>query len=398
MGTKNNFFSRIVFLKKLIMNSLIVLAALLGVAYSKVYFEEKFADGEKWADRWVESKNKGDEAGEWKLSAGKYLAMKMILVCKQLKMLVSIKSLLNSMNLAMRVKKLVVQYSVKHEQNIDCGGGYVKIMPAGLDQEDFNGDSDYNIMFGPDICGSTKRVHVIFNYKGKNYLLNKEVPCESDELSHLYTLIVNPDNTYEVKIDGESKQTGSLTEDWDMIPPKEINDPDDEKPDDWDDEPETIADPDAEQPDDWDTELDGDWEAPMIPNPKYKGEWSPKKIPNPDYKGPWVHPQVPNPDYFEDDKLYSYKSNKFIGIEIWQVKSGTIFDDFLITDDEATAETAADAWKTKAAAEKEAFEKAKEEERKKAEEEAKKAEEAAEAEEEDGEDDEADEEDVHDEL
>ena len=99
-------------------------------------------------------------------------------------------------------------------------------------------------------------------------MLNKEVPCESDELSHLYTLIVNPDNTYEVKIDGESKQTGSLTEDWDMIPPKEINDPDaskpddwvdeeeiddpeDEKPENWDDEPETIADPDAEQPDDW---------------------------------------------------------------------------------------------------------------------------------------------------
>merc|ERR1712169_90764 len=398
MGTKNNFFSRIVFLKKLIMNSLIVLAALLGVAYSKVYFEEKFADGEKWADKWVESKNKGDEAGEWKLSAGKYFGDEDDLGLQTAQDARFYQVSAEFDEFSNEGKKLVVQYSVKHEQNIDCGGGYVKIMPAGLDQEDFNGDSDYNIMFGPDICGSTKRVHVIFNYKGKNYLLNKEVPCESDELSHLYTLIVNPDNTYEVKIDGESKQTGSLTEDWDMIPPKEIDDPEDEKPDDWDDEPETIADPDAEQPDDWDTELDGDWEAPMIPNPKYKGEWSPKKIPNPDYKGPWVHPQVPNPDYFEDDKLYSYKSNKFIGIEIWQVKSGTIFDDFLITDDEATAETAADAWKTNAAAEKEAFEKAKEEERKKAEEEAKKAEEAAEAEEEDGEDDEADEEDVHDEL
>merc|ERR1711879_524461 len=380
----------------------------------KTHFSENFNDA-AWTDRWVESTFKGSDAGNWVHSAGKFFldendkGIKTGNDARFYQLSAAFDEFSN------KDEDLVFQFSIKNEQRLDCGGGYIKLLPAGVDQQNFNGDSDYNIMFGPDICGSTKRVHVIFNYKGKNYLLNKEVPCESDELSHLYTLIVNPDNTYEVKIDGESKQTGSLTEDWDMIPPKEINDPDaskpddwvdeeeiddpeDEKPENWDDEPETIADPDAEQPDDWDTELDGDWEAPMIPNPKYKGEWSPKKIPNPDYKGPWVHPQVANPDYFEDDKLYSYKSNKFIGIEIWQVKSGTIFDDFLITDDEATAETAADAWKTKAAAEKEAFEKAKEEERKKAEEEAKKAEEAAEAEEEDGEDDEADEEDVRDEL
>lgn len=43
---------------------------------------------------------------------------------------------------------LVVQFTVKHEQNIDCGGGYVKLFPAGLDQTDMHGDSEYNIMFG----------------------------------------------------------------------------------------------------------------------------------------------------------------------------------------------------------------------------------------------------------
>lgn len=32
---------------------------------------------------------------------------------------------------------------------------------------------------GPDICGySTKKVHVIFNYKGKNHLIKKEVKCK----------------------------------------------------------------------------------------------------------------------------------------------------------------------------------------------------------------------------
>lgn len=37
---------------------------------------------------------------------------------------------------------------MKHEQNIDCGGGYVKLFPNSLDQTDMHGDSEYNIMFG----------------------------------------------------------------------------------------------------------------------------------------------------------------------------------------------------------------------------------------------------------
>jgi len=76
-------------------------------------------------------------------------------------------------------KTLVVQFSVKHEQEIDCGGGYVKVFSSDLDQKSMHGDSAYHIMFGPDICGySTKKVHVIFNYKGKNLLTKKEIRCK----------------------------------------------------------------------------------------------------------------------------------------------------------------------------------------------------------------------------
>ena len=45
-------------------------------------------------------------------------------------------------------KTLVVQFSVKHEQSIDCGGGYVKLFPSSLDPKKMTGDSEYNIMFG----------------------------------------------------------------------------------------------------------------------------------------------------------------------------------------------------------------------------------------------------------
>ena len=43
---------------------------------------------------------------------------------------------------------LVVQFSVKHEQGIDCGGGCVKLFPDTLNQEDMHSESEYYIMFG----------------------------------------------------------------------------------------------------------------------------------------------------------------------------------------------------------------------------------------------------------
>lgn len=45
-------------------------------------------------------------------------------------------------------KPLVIQFTVKHEQKIDCGGGYVKVFPADLDQTDMHGESSYYLMFG----------------------------------------------------------------------------------------------------------------------------------------------------------------------------------------------------------------------------------------------------------
>merc|ERR1719188_1839783 len=80
---------------------------------------------------------------------------------------------------------LVVQLSVKHEQKIDCGGGYVKVYAPGTDLKSLDGESPYNIMFGPDICGSSKKmVHVIFSKDGENHLITKKIPCETDIHTH----------------------------------------------------------------------------------------------------------------------------------------------------------------------------------------------------------------------
>jgi len=375
--------------------SLLVIVALVGcvLADKTVYFSEKFEDGESFRDRWVESKFKGAEQGKFKLSHGKFYGdaeRDMGIQTSQDARFYGISAKLEK-PFSNEGKTLVVQFTVKHEQKIDCGGGYIKLYPTDTDQDNLNGDSDYLIMFGPDICGySTKKVHVIFNYKGTNLLTKKEIKCKDDELTHMYTLIVRPDNTYEVKIDNEKVESGTLEEDWSFLAPKripdpsaskpedwedneKIDDPEDTKPEDWD-KPEFIPDPDAKMPEDWDEEMDGQWAPAKINNPEYQGEWKPKKIDNPNYKGPWIHPEIDNPDYKEDSNLYRYENIGAVGFDLWQVKSGTIFDNILITDSEEYAEEfGKETWGVTKDAEKAAKDALDEEEKKL--EEAKKAEE-----------------------
>ena len=39
-------------------------------------------------------------------------------------------------------KTLIIQYVVKHEQNIDCVGGYMKLFPSTVDQQKLHGGAD----------------------------------------------------------------------------------------------------------------------------------------------------------------------------------------------------------------------------------------------------------------
>jgi calreticulin len=274
-------------------------------------------------------------------------------------------------------KDLILQYSVKHEQDLDCGGAYIKLM-GDIDQTKFGGDSPYQIMFGPDICGpSNKKTHVILNYppKTENLQIKEEVKTESDSLSHLYTLQIKPDNTFEVYIDQVSVRSGELGEAFDFLLSKEIEDPlvskpkdwvddarivdpEDKKPEGYDDISAEIPDPEATMPEDWDNEEDGEWEAPLIDNPEFKGNWKANMIDNPAYKGSWVHPMVPNPEYIEDKELHvRCKDCTHIGFELWMMKSGTIFDDIIVTDSLAEAKAYADAtFEKKKGPEKKAFE------------------------------------------
>jgi len=376
--------------------------AVLPVASGKIYFSETFGDG--WESRWTPSEWKKSEGtqGEWRSATGKWFTDE--------KEDAGIQTSADSKFYGISAnfdtfsnadKDLIIQYQAKYEKDIECGGGYVKIGPKISDPKAFGDPTEYNIMFGPDKCGYTKRTHLIFNYKGKNVLKKSDLAYKQDDngISHLYTLTVKADNTVKVEVDQTELYSGNMKDDWELLKPKIIPDPDDKKPGDWVDtsmmdDPEDAkpddwvtekrtVDADAKKPDDWDDEEDGEWEAPMKDNPEYKGDWKAKRISNPEYKGVWEAKKIDNPEFVDDDSVYKFAEFGFIGFDLWQVKAETIFDNIIITDDKAEADKFAAKWK--ALNEAEQAKKKEEDDSKKAEEEAKKS---TEKEEEDDDDDE----------
>ena len=328
--------------------------ALAAAASAEVYFEESF-DGD-WEKRWVTGAPPGKEAGKWAVTPGKWFHDEEVnkgLATTEDMRFYSISAKMAKKSTSKK-KELVVQFSAKYEahQYAFCGGGYIKLLPDGLKQKTFGGDDEYHIMFGPDLCGyDVSHIHTIFNHKGENLLKTDKISLEysdKNEYTHLYTLHLKPDGTYEVFFDLESKAKGKLVDDWDFPNPT-TDDPDDKKPSDWvdetmiddpedkkpegfDDIPAQIPDPDASKPEDWDDEDDGEWEPPLIDNPDFKGEWTAKQIDNPAYKGEWSPKQIKNPDYEEGVQLAAYDS-MYVGFELWIVNNGTIFDNILVTDD-----------------------------------------------------------------
>ncbi|KAG2455421.1 CALX protein, partial [Polypterus senegalus] len=315
-------------------------------------------------------------------------------------------------------RPLIVQYEVNFQNGIDCGGAYVKLLSKTSDLilEQFVDKTPYTIMFGPDKCGEDYKLHFIFRHKNPKTGEFEEKHAKkpdsdlrtfyTDKKTHLYTL----DNSFEVLIDQTIVNSGNLLNDMSpaVNPAAEIEDPDDKKPDDWDerakiqdpdavkpddwdedapakipdesavkpegwldDEPEYVSDPDALKPEDWDEEMDGEWEAPQIANPKcetapgcgfwerpmidnpnYKGKWKAPMIDNPNYQGVWKPRKIPNPDYFED--LHPFRMTTFsaLGLELWSMSSDIFFDNFIICSDRAVAEQwANDGWGLKRAAE-----------------------------------------------
>jgi calnexin len=155
---------------------------------------------------------------------------------------------------------LVVQYEFKSD-SFQCGGAYVKLPQASMlsNFEELDNDTPYTIMFGPDRCGSTNKVHFILQHQ--NPLTSKweekhfvDAPsAKTDSDTHLYTLHLRKDNSFAIYIDKKLEKEGNLLTSMQpsVNPEKIIDDPTDSKPLDWVDDAK-IIDPEATKPADWD--------------------------------------------------------------------------------------------------------------------------------------------------
>ena len=117
-------------------------------------------------------------------------------------------------------KPFVLQYEVELTGGLTCGGAYLKVLASTdeLDVAKLDGETPYVIMFGPDKCGDTNKVHFIFRHQNpvsgaweEKHLKSPPSP-KTDKKAHVYTLVVRPDNEYEIFIDGASQKKGSLLE------------------------------------------------------------------------------------------------------------------------------------------------------------------------------------------
>ncbi|XP_035906569.1 calnexin isoform X1 [Anopheles stephensi] len=388
--------------------------------YFAEHFDDLYGDDDAIGKRWVKSKAKKDDAaeevakydGEWAVEQPQrpILANDYGLVLKSKAKHAAIAShLLLNRPFVFEDKPLVVQYEVNLQEGQECGGSYIKLLSVGdgtKDLKQFHDKTPYTIMFGPDKCGNDVKLHFIFRHVNpvNGTITEKHCNKQKDRLDdpfkdkrpHLYQLIIRPDNTYTIRVDHKTVNEGSLLTNFTpaVNPPAEIDDPEDRKPENWDDrekipdpdaskpddwneeEPAQIADPKATKPagwlddveemvpdssavkpDDWDNDMDGEWEPPLIPNPlcekavgcglwkapmvanpNYKGKWRPPLIANVNYQGKWAPRKIPNPDFFEDLTPFRMTPIAAVGIEIWSMSSDILFDNIVICDDEAVAD------------------------------------------------------------
>lgn len=292
---------------------------------------------------------------------------------------------------------LVLQYEVKTQNGLSCGGAYIKLFNKDFNpNKELTSDTPFQLMFGPDKCGEHDKVTFIINRlnpinkKLEQKHLSETPIIRSTQLSSLYTLVFKRNSDFEIRINGKVEKAGNLLKEPHLISPslnapELIVDPKDSKPTDWEelefipdesaekpadydekfgksfvadpnvvkpdgwleDEPEYILDPFASKPEEWDDEEDGEWEVPVIKNPKCDvgcGKWEAPLIANPTYKGPWIHPvienpnykgewkprMIPNPNFYEDKNPSNLDLIGGIGFELFSLQEDILFDNIYL--------------------------------------------------------------------
>lgn len=191
------------------MLTLLVLSSIY-LAAGEVYFKENFnAD---WKKNWVHSKSSNYAKFVWSPGWWYVDSSDNGLITLNLTTNYAISSKFPSFS--SNSKPLIIQYTLRNHQKIECSGAYIKILNNRFDPKSFNNETPYLIMFGPDICDNVYKCHIILPYNNKNWSITRLIDVPKDRLTHQYTLIINPDFSVVYLLDNEEVFRGSLKEDF----------------------------------------------------------------------------------------------------------------------------------------------------------------------------------------
>ena len=255
---------------------------------------------------------------------------------------------------------LVVQYEIKLDNSLTCGGAFIKLMSGFMNVEalkHYAPDTEgVELVFGPDYCApeingvqfAINKVDKITHESKLRYLQEMPLSKLTDtSQSHLYTLIIDESaQSFQILIDGKTVMVREHIEDKKKVnfeppitPPLMIPDVSVAKPHDWDDriripdpeavklsdrderDPLMIPHPDGTEPPEWNSSISeyildpnaqkpswwkelehGEWIPPMIKNPlctaeRGCGQQIAGLIKNSKYKGPGELNEIINPNY-----------------------------------------------------------------------------------------------------
>ena len=332
-----------------------------------VLFFEQFDEGS--LDRWKISKNEKYK-GEWSISEtfppqGRKNETALIQLTRNAHHAIS--TVLPSPISLDRKNPLVIQYEFRAQHSLSCSGAYLKLFSCkNFDPEKMDNNTQWTIMFGPDRCGETHSIRLIFNIFNpikqemeERQLINPP-SFPSDRNNHLFTLIIRPNASFEIRLDNTIARSGSLYNDFEppIVPNKFIQKSDEKKPKNWDErefieeieerdenpeesnnenQPELIPDQNAQKPEYWDEKILGKWEPPLIRNPKSKQPMKAEKtklVKNPNYKGKWETEMIENPDYYPVQDPTNLPSITGLGFELWCTNKLLSFTNILIAKNE----------------------------------------------------------------
>lgn len=358
----------------------------------EVLYWENFSDPFVWK-RWTRSRALGFE-GLWAndLSYPPSPRRKergMVITQKQKSHIVSTKlpAPIYHMN-----ETIVIQYEVRAQLIYHCFRALLRVHTTDFDPFKQTNSTHGTIEFGP--VHNNKKTKALLNFyvnsEDDKHKIEKFIKVPFDEIPHLFTLIIRPDNTFEYMIDTMSFLNGTFTDSFKIpiVEPKMIDDPTDKKPENWEDnefipdlkakkpvdwnesepelipdprrssppigwyenEPEMIPDPKDKKPSEYSEFMFGPykprmiknpkcqigcgkWVQPMIKNPKYKGKWTPPLIKNPKYKGEWKPRKIANPKYTHD---YNYSLPGITGFSfnIWSLYHDVLVTNLLVSHNE----------------------------------------------------------------